>query len=52
MSRKVTLFLFFTFLLTWALEFAAIAWIGDFSIVNQPGSGFPVIVLIFIACVG
>lgn len=50
MSRKVTFFLFLTFLLTWTIEFAAIAWIGDFSIVNQPGSGFPVIVLIFIIC--
>ena len=50
MLRKDTLFLLLTFALTWSIEFAAIAWIGDFSTVNQPGSGFPFILLIFIAC--
>lgn len=52
MTRKVALFLFITFLLTWTIEFAAIAWIGDFSSVNQPGSGFnaTTMILIFIVC--
>lgn len=50
MSRKVTLFLIFTFLFTWSVEFAAIAWIGDFSAVNQAGSGFTAMVFIFIGC--
>ena len=50
MSRKVTLFLLITFFLTWTLEFAAIAWIGDFSAVNQSGGDFTSMVFIFIAC--
>lgn len=50
MSRKVSLFLFFTFLLTWAIEFTAIAWIGDFSSVNQTGGDITAMVFIFITC--
>ncbi len=52
MTRKVTLFLILTFLLTWTIEFAAIAWIGDFSAVSQPGSEFTssAMVLFFIFC--
>jgi membrane protease YdiL (CAAX protease family) len=50
MSRKIWYFLGLTLALTWSIEGAAIHWIGDFTILNEVGSGLGTMVLIFTGC--
>lgn len=50
MTRKAWYFLGLTFAITWTIEGVAIWWIGDFSSLNQIGSGMETIVLIFVGC--
>lgn len=50
MRRKAWYFLGLTFGVTWIIEGVAIRWIGDFSTLNDVGTGLGVITLIFIGC--
>lgn len=50
MSRKIWYFLGLTFALTWSIEGAAIQWVGDFTTLNEVGSGLGTMVFIFIGC--
>lgn len=50
MRRKAWYFLGLTFGITWIIEGLAIRWFGDFSTLNDVGTGLGVITLIFIGC--
>jgi len=50
MCRKAWYFLILTFALTWSIEAAAIRWIGDFSTLNEVGTGLSFMTLIFVGC--
>lgn len=50
MSRKAWYFLGLTFALTWVIEGIAIQWFGDFTTLNEVGSGLGVTTLILVGC--